>query len=47
MKLSRQKYQLLLGLKPNIVEVFVEDFRCDILCEYVCNVDQGTDLVHC
>ena len=24
--------------KPNIVEVFVESFCCDIRCEYVCRV---------
>ena len=33
--------------KPNVVKMFVEDFCCDILCEYVCNVVQGTDFVHC
>ena len=33
--------------KPNVVEVLVENFCCDVLCEYVCNVVQGTDSVHC
>ena len=33
--------------KPNVVQVLVQSFCCDILCEYVCNVVQGTDFVHC
>ena len=32
--------------KPNAVQVLVENFCRDIFCEYVCNVVQGTDLVH-
>ena len=32
--------------KPNVVQVLVENLCGDIFCEYVCDVVQGTDLVH-
>ena len=47
MKPSRLFVLVVVGAqKPNVVQVLVENFCRDIFGEYVCNVVQGTDLVH-